>query len=92
MKVKLPGTVEPHRFRGTAERVRFSTNGRVGALSLAHLSTVGEQRGSHGVGRGGAGRGHRVDHLEVQRGAITSLIGPNGAGKTTFFNLMTTTS
>lgn len=30
-----------------------------------------------------------VDHLEVQRGAITSLIGPNGAGKTTFFNLMT---
>ncbi|MCC5948502.1 MAG: ABC transporter ATP-binding protein [Nitriliruptoraceae bacterium] len=30
-----------------------------------------------------------VDHLELQRGAITSLIGPNGAGKTTFFNLMT---
>jgi neutral amino acid transport system ATP-binding protein len=30
-----------------------------------------------------------VDHLEIQRGAITSLIGPNGAGKTTFFNLMT---
>ena len=30
-----------------------------------------------------------VDHLEVQRGAITALIGPNGAGKTTFFNLMT---
>ena len=30
-----------------------------------------------------------VDHLEVQRGGITSLIGPNGAGKTTFFNLMT---
>ena len=30
-----------------------------------------------------------VEHLEVQRGAITSLIGPNGAGKTTFFNLMT---
>ena len=29
-----------------------------------------------------------VEHLEVQRGAITSLIGPNGAGKTTFFNLM----
>jgi ABC-type uncharacterized transport system ATPase subunit len=24
-----------------------------------------------------------VDHLEVQRGAITALIGPNGAGKTT---------
>jgi branched-chain amino acid transport system ATP-binding protein len=30
-----------------------------------------------------------VDHLEVQRGAITGLIGPNGAGKTTFFNLIT---
>ncbi|MBS3941888.1 MAG: ABC transporter ATP-binding protein [Actinobacteria bacterium] len=30
-----------------------------------------------------------VEHLEIQRGAITSLIGPNGAGKTTFFNLMT---
>jgi neutral amino acid transport system ATP-binding protein len=30
-----------------------------------------------------------VEHLELQRGCITSLIGPNGAGKTTFFNLMT---
>ena len=30
-----------------------------------------------------------VDHLEVERGAITALIGPNGAGKTTFFNLLT---
>jgi neutral amino acid transport system ATP-binding protein len=30
-----------------------------------------------------------VDHLEIQRGAITALIGPNGAGKTTFFNLVT---
>lgn len=30
-----------------------------------------------------------VDHLEVQRGLITSMIGPNGAGKTTFFNLLT---
>ena len=30
-----------------------------------------------------------VDHLEIQRGAITALIGPNGAGKTTFFNLLT---
>jgi branched-chain amino acid transport system ATP-binding protein len=30
-----------------------------------------------------------VDHLEVERGAITALIGPNGAGKTTFFNLVT---
>ncbi len=30
-----------------------------------------------------------VDHIEVQRGAITALIGPNGAGKSTFFNLLT---
>ena len=30
-----------------------------------------------------------VDHVEVQRGAITALIGPNGAGKTTFFNQLT---
>jgi branched-chain amino acid transport system ATP-binding protein len=29
-----------------------------------------------------------VEHLEVQRHAITALIGPNGAGKTTFFNLI----
>lgn len=29
-----------------------------------------------------------VDHLEIQRGTITSLIGPNGAGKTTLFNLI----
>ncbi len=30
-----------------------------------------------------------VEHLEVQRHAITALIGPNGAGKSTFFNLLT---
>jgi neutral amino acid transport system ATP-binding protein len=30
-----------------------------------------------------------VDHIEVQRGAITALIGPNGAGKTSLFNLLT---
>jgi neutral amino acid transport system ATP-binding protein len=30
-----------------------------------------------------------VEHVEVERGAITALIGPNGAGKTTFFNLLT---
>jgi neutral amino acid transport system ATP-binding protein len=30
-----------------------------------------------------------VNHVEIQRGAITALIGPNGAGKTTFFNLLT---
>ncbi|MDE0803699.1 MAG: ABC transporter ATP-binding protein [Acidimicrobiales bacterium] len=30
-----------------------------------------------------------VDHLEIQRHAITALVGPNGAGKTTLFNLLT---
>jgi neutral amino acid transport system ATP-binding protein len=30
-----------------------------------------------------------VEHVEIQRGAITALIGPNGAGKTTFFNILT---
>lgn len=30
-----------------------------------------------------------VDHLEIQRRAITALIGPNGAGKSTLFNLVT---
>lgn len=30
-----------------------------------------------------------VEHLEIQRGVITSLIGPNGAGKTTLFNCVT---
>jgi neutral amino acid transport system ATP-binding protein len=30
-----------------------------------------------------------VDHLEIQRNAITALIGPNGAGKTTLFNVLT---
>ena len=29
-----------------------------------------------------------VDHLEIERGTITSLIGPNGAGKSTFFNVV----
>jgi len=29
-----------------------------------------------------------VDHVEIQRGAITALIGPNGAGKSTFFNVL----
>ncbi|MFC4004803.1 ABC transporter ATP-binding protein [Prauserella oleivorans] len=29
-----------------------------------------------------------VEHLEIQRGTITSLIGPNGAGKSTLFNVL----
>ena len=29
-----------------------------------------------------------VEHVEIQKGAITALIGPNGAGKSTFFNVL----
>ena len=45
---------------------------------------------AHGVRRSFGGLiAVDVDHLEIQRGAITALIGPNGAGKTTLFNLLT---
>lgn len=40
------------------------------------------------VRRFGGLRALDVDHLEIQRGVITSLIGPNGAGKTTLFNVL----
>ncbi len=45
---------------------------------------------AHGVHRSFGGlTAVDVEHLEVQRNAITALIGPNGAGKSTFFNLLT---
>lgn len=45
---------------------------------------------AHGVHRSFGGlTAVDVEHLEVQRHAITALIGPNGAGKSTFFNLLT---
>ncbi len=45
---------------------------------------------AHGVQRTFGGlKAVDVEHLEVQRHAITALIGPNGAGKSTFFNLLT---
>ena len=65
----------------------------------AKLSTVSQEPGSakpepilavdNVIRRFGGVTAVEVDHLEVQRGAITALIGPNGAGKTTFFNLIT---
>lgn len=69
------------------------------AALRAKLATVPQEPGSskpnpilavdHIVRRFGGVTAVDVDHLEVQRGAITALIGPNGAGKTTFFNLIT---
>ena len=69
------------------------------AALRAKLAEVEQQPGSakpqpilavdHIVRRFGGVTAVDVDHLEVQRGAITALIGPNGAGKTTFFNLIT---
>jgi neutral amino acid transport system ATP-binding protein len=45
---------------------------------------------AHEVSRSFGGlKAVNVQHVEIQRGAITALIGPNGAGKTTFFNLLT---
>src|SRR5680860_879078 len=46
-------------------------------------------RADHVVRTFGGLKAVDVDHVEIQRGAITALIGPNGAGKTTFFNLLT---
>ncbi|MGN6444450.1 ABC transporter ATP-binding protein [Amnibacterium sp.] len=69
------------------------------AALRAKLADVQQEPGSakpqpiltvdHVVRRFGGMTAVDVDHLEVQRGAITALIGPNGAGKTTFFNLIT---
>jgi neutral amino acid transport system ATP-binding protein len=69
------------------------------AALRAKLASVDELPGSakpdpilvvdHIVRRFGGIVATDVNHLEVQRGAITALIGPNGAGKTTFFNLIT---
>jgi branched-chain amino acid transport system ATP-binding protein len=69
------------------------------AAALAALADVAREPGSakpdpiviadHVVRQFGGLTAVDVDHVEIQRGAITALIGPNGAGKTTFFNLLT---
>src|SRR5690606_38238872 len=76
--------------------------GEVGADTTAHVSPLEHIAAEPGVAKPdpiltvdgvqrtfGGLRAVDVDHLEIQRGLITSLIGPNGAGKTTFFNLLT---
>ncbi|MCA0331840.1 MAG: ABC transporter ATP-binding protein [Actinobacteria bacterium] len=76
-----------------------TTAGTRKEAAVAALSTVAHTPGSKKpdpivvvdgmVRRFGGLTAVNVDHVEIQRGAITALIGPNGAGKTTFFNLLT---
>ncbi len=61
-----------------------SINHEPGAAKIDPIITA------HGIERTFGGlKAVDVNHLEVQRHAITALIGPNGAGKSTFFNLLT---
>lgn len=69
----------------TAKENPFAhVNGTPGAAKIDPIIVA------HGVHRSFGGlTAVDVEHLEVQRHAITALIGPNGAGKSTFFNLLT---
>lgn len=75
-----------------------TNTGAVGQEAIAALASLSSEPGvakpdpvlvaDHVVRQFGGLRAVNVEHLEVQRGAITALIGPNGAGKSTFFNVI----
>jgi len=73
------------RTNGTSARVALESVDPVPGSSKPDPIFIGDNINRHFGGLVAVD----VNHVEVQRGAITALIGPNGAGKTTFFNVIT---
>jgi branched-chain amino acid transport system ATP-binding protein len=77
---------------GTAAGTRTLTDGQRGLIGIRPEPGVAKPDPifvSDDVVRSFGGlKAVDVEHLEIQRGTITSLIGPNGAGKSTFFNVV----